>query len=107
VDHHRRKHRHVRPVWPPAHRQAGDHDRAGIFRAEGGKFAEVWHQEDAPGHAAPARLEPLLWVPKTSSMSRDQAIFVDRAVGAGVFSGAVLLEIGRFGWRFQRGSAVQ
>jgi hypothetical protein len=40
-------------------------------------------------------------------MSRDQAIFVDRAVGAGVFSGAVLLEIGRFGWRFQRGSAVQ
>jgi hypothetical protein len=30
-------------------------------------------------------------------MSRDQAIFVDRAVGVGVFSDAVLLEIDRFG----------
>jgi hypothetical protein len=39
-------------------------------------------------------------------MSRDQAIFVDRAAGAGVFSDAVLRKIDRFGWRFQRGSAV-
>jgi hypothetical protein len=30
-------------------------------------------------------------------MSRDQAIFVDRAVGASVFSDAVLLKIDRFG----------
>jgi hypothetical protein len=40
-------------------------------------------------------------------MSRDQAIFADRAAGAGVFPDAVLLEIDRFGWRCQRGSAVQ
>jgi hypothetical protein len=40
-------------------------------------------------------------------MSRDQAIFVDCAAGASVFSDAVLLEIDRFGERFQRGSAVQ
>jgi hypothetical protein len=38
-----------------------------------------------------------LWVPKTSSASRDQAIFVDLATGAGVSSHAVLLEIDRFG----------
>jgi hypothetical protein len=38
-----------------------------------------------------------LWVPKTSSASRDQAIFVDQATGAGVSSHAVLLEIDRFG----------
>ena len=31
------------------HRQAGDHDRAGIFRAAGGKFAEAWYQADIPG----------------------------------------------------------
>ena len=38
-----------------------------------------------------------LLVPKTSSMSRDQAIFVDRAAGASVLSDAVLLKIDRFG----------
>jgi len=36
-------------------------------------------------------------VPKTSSALRDQAIFVDRAVGASLFADAVLVEIGRFG----------
>jgi hypothetical protein len=39
----------------------------------------------------------LLWVPKTSSTSRDQVIFVDRAVGARLPSDAVLLKIDRFG----------
>jgi hypothetical protein len=38
-----------------------------------------------------------LWVPKTSSTSRDQAIFVDRATDASMSSDAVLLEIDRFG----------
>ncbi len=38
-----------------------------------------------------------LWVPKTSSTSCDQAIFVDQATGASVSSDAVLLEIDRFG----------
>jgi hypothetical protein len=40
-------------------------------------------------------------------MSCDQAILVDRAADASVFSDAVLLEIDRFGERFQRGSAGQ
>jgi transposase len=38
-----------------------------------------------------------LWVPRTLSTSRDQAIFVDRGTDAGLSSCAVLLEIDRFG----------
>ena len=38
-----------------------------------------------------------LWVPRTSSTSRDQAIFVDQATDASVSSDAVLLEIDWFG----------
>ena len=38
-----------------------------------------------------------LWVPKTSSTSCDQAIFVDQATDASLSSDAVLLEIDRFG----------
>jgi hypothetical protein len=48
----------------------------------------------------------VLWVPKTSSMSCDQAIFVDQATDTSVSSDAVLLKIDRFGQRFQR-RAVQ
>src|ERR1019366_1621778 len=48
-----------------------------------------------------------LLVPKTSSRSCDQAIFVDQATGAGVSSDAVLVEIDRFGQRLQRRGAVQ
>jgi hypothetical protein len=39
----------------------------------------------------------VLWVPRSSSTSRDQAIFVDQATGASLPSDAVLLEIDRFG----------
>jgi hypothetical protein len=46
-------------------------------------------------------------VPKTSSTSCDQAIFVDRATDASVSSDAVLAEIDRLGQRFQRRSGVQ
>jgi hypothetical protein len=49
----------------------------------------------------------LLCVPKTSSRSCDQAIFVDQATDAGLFSDVVLLKIDRFGQRCQRRSAVQ
>ena len=38
-----------------------------------------------------------LCVPKTSSKSCDQAIFVDQATGASLSSDAVLVEIDRFG----------
>ena len=34
-----------------------------------------------------------LCVPRTSSMSRDQAVFVDQATGASLFSDAVLAEV--------------
>jgi hypothetical protein len=40
---------------------------------------------------------PVESVPRTSSSSRDQAIFVDQAAGASLPSDAVLLEIDRFG----------
>ena len=38
-----------------------------------------------------------LCVPKTSSTSCDQAIFVDQATDASLFPDAVLVEVGRFG----------
>ncbi len=52
-------------------------------------------------------LAQLLWVPKTSSTSCDQAVFVDRADDAGLSPDAVLVKIDRFGQRFQRRGAVQ
>jgi len=36
-------------------------------------------------------------VPKTSSTSCDQAVFADQATDASLFSGAVLVEVDRFG----------
>jgi hypothetical protein len=38
-----------------------------------------------------------LWVPKASSTSSDQAIFVDQATHASLPSDAVLIKIDRFG----------
>jgi hypothetical protein len=38
-----------------------------------------------------------LWVSRTSSTSRDQAILVDQTTGASLSSDAVLLKIDRFG----------
>ena len=38
-----------------------------------------------------------LWVPRTSSSSHDQVIFVDQTTGASLLSDAVLLKIDRFG----------
>jgi hypothetical protein len=49
----------------------------------------------------------VLCVPKTSSTSCDQAIFVHQAADVSVSSDAVLLKIDRLGWRFQRRGAVQ
>jgi hypothetical protein len=40
---------------------------------------------------------PTVWVPRTSSTSRDQAVFADHAAGASLSSDAVLLKIDRFG----------
>jgi hypothetical protein len=48
-----------------------------------------------------------LYVPKTSSTSCDQAIFVDQATDASAFSYAVLVEVDRLRQWFQRGGCVQ
>ena len=48
-----------------------------------------------PGGFEVAR--PDLWVPRTSSTSRDQAILVDQATDASLPSDAVLLKIDRLG----------
>ena len=48
-----------------------------------------------------------LCVPRTSSMSCDQAIFVDHATGASLSSYPVPVEIDRFGKGFQRRSGVE
>ncbi len=66
----------------------------------------------ASAHARPtARAMPnlagVMWVPRTSSTSRDQAVFADQATGASLPSDAVLLKIDRFGQRFQRCRRVQ
>jgi hypothetical protein len=39
----------------------------------------------------------MLWVPRTSSTSCDQAVFVDHAADARVSSDSVLLKVDRFG----------
>jgi hypothetical protein len=46
---------------------------------------------------AVVQVEQELWVARTSSSSRDQAIFVDHTTGASLPSDAVLLKIDRFG----------
>jgi outer membrane protein assembly factor BamB len=48
-----------------------------------------------------------VWVPRTSSTRRDQAVFADQATDASLPSDAVLLKIDRFGQRFQRRCGVQ
>jgi hypothetical protein len=57
--------------------------------------------------ATTAGTKTILCVPKTSSTSCGQAIFVVRATGGSVSSGAVPLKIDRFGQRFQRRGCVQ
>jgi hypothetical protein len=59
------------------------------------------------GRDIPALGGMTLWVPRTSSASRDQAILVDQTTDADLSSDAVLLKIDRFGQRFQRRRAVQ
>ena len=51
------------------------------------------------GHASKASVpvNSCLWVPRTSSTSCDQAVFVDHATDARVSSDTVLLKIDRFG----------
>jgi site-specific recombinase XerC len=65
--------------------------RAGLRRGEllGLRRSDVHLLADSPAVT--------LYVPKTSSTSCDQAIFVDQATDASVFSDAVLVEVGRFG----------
>lgn len=78
--------------------------------------AEMVNVKPASRLADPAVAEALAWpgelfedlcVPKTSSISCDQAIFVDQAIGARAFPYAVLVEVDRLRQRFQRGSCMQ
>ena len=60
--------------------------------------AKITRRIRAAGFPAGATLEEFdfgynLWVPKTSSTSRHQAVFVDQTADVGLFSDAVLLEI--------------
>ncbi len=59
----------------------------------------------APVLPAVARLD--VCVPRTSSTSCDQAIFVDQATDASLSSDAVLIEIDRLGQWLQRCGCVQ
>jgi hypothetical protein len=49
----------------------------------------------------------ILCVPNTLSTSCDYAIFVDQATDASVSSDAIMVEVGRFGQRFQRRGALR
>jgi hypothetical protein len=46
---------------------------------------------------SPAKLRTALCVPKTSSTSCDQAIFIDQSTDISLFSDAVLIEVDRLG----------
>ena len=54
-------------------------------------------QDPALRNAADLETTMKVWVPRISSTSCDQAVFVDQASDASVFSDAVLLKIDRFG----------
>jgi hypothetical protein len=82
------------------------HPRLGGLLPDSGVVQAV--QQPGPLRCGPAaRSTRTLCVPKTSSKSCDQAIFVDQATDASVSSDAVLVEIDRFGQRRQRRGAVQ
>src|ERR1017187_4831807 len=69
-----------------------------------------WNAERETGYWKSPRTAPgssRLWVPITPSTSCDQAIFVDQATDGSLSSDAVLVEIDRFGQRFQRRGTVQ
>ena len=70
--------------------QDGDPDQAGRGERD---------QDDDRGGDHQDQCQPPqgLWVPRTSSSSRDQAIFVDQTTGASLSSDVVLLKIDRFG----------
>jgi len=61
--------------------------RAQAFRDKGNMVAGI-----RPG-AMSSRRRDTLWVPKTSSTSCDQAIFVDQASDVSLFPDAVVVEI--------------
>ncbi len=63
-------------------------------------MARAWVMNAGRGLLAPGpvnRKVCSLCVPKTSSTSCDQAIFVDQASNVSVFSDAVQVEVGGFG----------
>jgi hypothetical protein len=63
----------------------------------GGPAREIQARAEALEFTAPPERAEILCVPKTSSPSCDQAVFVDQATDAGLPSDAVPAEIDRFG----------
>jgi hypothetical protein len=61
-----------------------------------GALTAPWRQ-DLAAEPCPLAGVPIVCVPKTSSTSCDQAIFVDQATDACPFTDAVLAEIDRLG----------
>ena len=66
----------------------------------------ILHHVPAERQDSEAEYLANLCVPKTSSRSCDQAIFVDQATDANVSSAVVLLKIDGFGQRLQRRGTV-
>jgi len=65
-----------------------------------GRIDQDWAGDDQDWwdwYVTLAENDDALWVPRTSSTSPDQAIFVDQATDASVPSDAVLLKVDRFG----------
>src|ERR1035441_6440270 len=86
--------------------EAGD-DLGADLGVAGGAHGVVADDEPVPDRAVidAVLLDPC--VPITSSTSCDQAIFVDQATDASLFSDAVLVEIDRFGQWLQRCGCVR
>jgi len=108
----------TRPADPRRSSRQGRSDRPRGRAPSGSPRRETSpHTQDASQRRTPpapdrrrdrrARPLPSLWVPRTSSTSRNQVILVDQTTDASLSSDAVLLKIDRFGQRFQRRCRVQ
>jgi hypothetical protein len=75
-------------------------DRPGPDERTGAEEASARQGREAATQPGEKRSARILWMPKSSSASCDQAIFVDQPAGTGLSAGAVLVEVDRFGGGF-------
>jgi hypothetical protein len=69
----------------------------GFADAERGPGCRACERPDGSGRVQKRDRCGYLWVPRTSSTSRDQAVFADHATDASLPPDAVLIKIDRFG----------